>query len=143
MDSIKINIKKTDEDLFMQSKWWGNPDMPINFEVPDDLTFICQIRCDEIAGFDDENLLPHLLEATVPASKIVSLAKENETTVGVYTTSLYIQAVIDSMRRRDRQKPIVVQVPVNLRQFFESDTTRNFFGVISIVFRAEQYCIVT
>ena len=37
----------------------GNPDMPVNFEVPDDLTFICQIRCDEIAEFDDENLLPH------------------------------------------------------------------------------------
>lgn len=93
----------------------------------------------QITGDIDENLLPHLLEATVPASKIVALAKENGTTVGVYTTSLYIQAVIDSMRRRDRQKPIVVQVPVNLRQFFESDTTRNFFGVISIVFRAEQY----
>lgn len=59
MDSIKIIIKKTDEDLFMQSKWWGNPDMPVNYEVPDELTFICQIRCDEIAEFDDKNLLPH------------------------------------------------------------------------------------
>lgn len=59
MDSIKIIIKKTNEDLFMQSKWWGNPDMPANFEVPDDLIFICQIRCDDIAEFDDGNLLPH------------------------------------------------------------------------------------
>jgi hypothetical protein len=93
----------------------------------------------QITGDIDENLLPHLVEGTVSASKIVALAKENGTTVGVYTTSLYIQAVIDSMRRRDRQRPIVVQVPVNLRQFFKSDTTRNFFGVISIVYRAEQY----
>ena len=59
MDSIKIILEESAEDLFMQSKWWGNPDMPEKFEVPDDLTFICQIRCDELAGYDQENLLPH------------------------------------------------------------------------------------
>lgn len=59
MDSIKICLEKPSEDLFMQSKWWGNPDMPVGFDVPDDLTFICQIRCDEIAEFDKGNLLPH------------------------------------------------------------------------------------
>lgn len=59
MSSIKFILEKTDKDLFMQSKWWGNPDMPEKFDVPDDLTFICQIRCDEIAEFDEENLLPH------------------------------------------------------------------------------------
>ena len=59
MDSIKICLEKPSEDLFMQSKWWGNPNMPVGFDVPDDLTFICQIRCDEIAEFDKENLLPH------------------------------------------------------------------------------------
>ena len=59
MDSIKICLEKSDGDLFMKSKWWGNPDVPQNLDVPDDLTFICQIRCDEIAQFDEENLLPH------------------------------------------------------------------------------------
>ena len=59
MDSIKICFEKSDDDLFMKSKWLGNPDVPQNFDVPDDLTFICQIRCDEIAKFDEENLLPH------------------------------------------------------------------------------------
>ena len=59
MNSIKINLKNTDEDLFMRSKWWGNPDLPVGFDVPDDLTFICQIKCDELAAFDEDNLLPH------------------------------------------------------------------------------------
>ena len=59
MDSIKIQLEKATDDLFMHSKWWGNPDLPQNFDVPDDMTFICQIRCDEIAEFDKENLLPH------------------------------------------------------------------------------------
>ena len=59
MNSIKIKLSKTDEDLFLQSKWWGNPDVPEGFEVPDLPTFICQIRCDEIAEFDEDNMLPH------------------------------------------------------------------------------------
>ncbi len=96
-------------------------------------------KAHQIRGEIDENLLPHLIEGTVSASKIVALAKENETTVGVYTTSVYIQAVIDSMSRREKQRPIVVSVPVNLRQFFDSDTTRNFFGVINIVYYPKDY----
>ena len=43
----------------MKSKWWGNPDLPKDFEEPDCSTFICQIRCDEIAKYDEDNLLPH------------------------------------------------------------------------------------
>ncbi|MBQ9605768.1 MAG: hypothetical protein IJV16_01145 [Lachnospiraceae bacterium] len=93
----------------------------------------------QITGDIDENLLPHLLEGAVSASRIVALAKENKTTVGIYTTSLYIEAVIDAMSVRDKQRPIVIQVPVNLRQFFSSDTTRNFFGVINIVYYPKQY----
>ena len=96
-------------------------------------------RAHQIRGDFDENLLPHLLEGAVSAKKIVTLAKENGTTVGVYTTSLYIQSVIDSMSLREKMSPIVVSVPVNLRQFFRSDTTRNFFGVITVVFYPKQY----
>ena len=59
MDSILINLRETDEDLFLRSKWWGNPDLPEGVDVPDCSTFVCQIRCDEIAAFDKENLLPH------------------------------------------------------------------------------------
>lgn len=69
--SIKLSFHKADSDLTGQSKWWGFPDMPDNLEYPevtvnddgdqyeDPLTFICQIRCEDIAPFDTENLLPH------------------------------------------------------------------------------------
>jgi NRPS condensation-like uncharacterized protein len=96
-------------------------------------------KAHQIRGERDENLLPHLVEGTVSAKKIISLAKENQTTVGVYTTALYLKAVIDSMSMMEKAKPIVVSVPVNLRQFFDSDTTRNFFGVINIVYYPGKY----
>ena len=69
--SIKLNFRTTDSDLTGKSKWWGFPDMPDTLEYPeitvndegdqyeDPLTFVGQIRCEDIAPFDTENLLPH------------------------------------------------------------------------------------
>ena len=68
---IRIETHPADNPLTGQSKWWGEPDMPDDLDYPeltvsedgdnwyDPLTFICQIRCKELAPFDSEGLLPH------------------------------------------------------------------------------------
>ena len=68
---ISIVTHPTDSQLFAQSKWWGEPDMPENLDYPEvvvsdggdtwnePLTFVCQIRCEEISALDAEGLLPH------------------------------------------------------------------------------------
>ena len=69
---IKITTHPVDGPLFGQSKWWGQPDMPEELEYPeitlvdddgeeyqDPLTFVCQLRCEELAPLDPEGLLPH------------------------------------------------------------------------------------
>ena len=69
---IKIETSKSDSPLFGKSKWWGQPDMPDELDYPevsvvdddgeeylDPLTFVCQLRCDELAPFDSQGLLPH------------------------------------------------------------------------------------
>ena len=62
--AIKLNIQPTAEDITGKSHWWGFPDLPEAFEWPcnddgDLLTFICQIRLEEIAELDTEGRLPH------------------------------------------------------------------------------------
>lgn len=71
--AIKITTSLTECSLQGKSHWWGFPDLPDGVEFPllqdndDDydgegellMTFICQIKLDEIAGYDEENLLPH------------------------------------------------------------------------------------
>lgn len=62
--AIKINIQPTQDILVGQSHWWGFPDLPESVDWPanengDLLTFICQIRLEEIAHLDSEDLLPH------------------------------------------------------------------------------------
>ena len=68
---ISIQTQPAEGDLFGQSKWWGFPDLPEELDWPsvpvndegdvydDTLTFICQIRCEELAPFNPEGLLPH------------------------------------------------------------------------------------
>ena len=68
---IKITTSPTEDPQFGQSKWWGEPDMPETLVYPealvtedgdswqDPLTFVCQIRLEDIAALDPEGLLPH------------------------------------------------------------------------------------
>ncbi len=70
--AIRITTHETDEDLTGKSHWWGFPDLPEGVDFPvaaihdddekegeDLLTFICQIRLEDIAPYDREGLLPH------------------------------------------------------------------------------------
>lgn len=85
--AVGLTLEETSRPLFCESKWWGDPDMPADASYPmmkvaerpdgssfivqpgDDvsglevydypLTFICQIRCEDIASLDPEGMLPH------------------------------------------------------------------------------------
>lgn len=69
--AVKINLNRTETELFCSSKWWGDPDFPLDTEYPVfpveeegesydyPLTFLCQIDCEDLARFDPENRLPH------------------------------------------------------------------------------------
>lgn len=69
---IKIETYVADNPLTGLSKWWGQPDMPDDLDYPEvtltdedgeqydePLTFVCQIRCEDIGALDTEGLLPH------------------------------------------------------------------------------------
>ncbi|MBP5488720.1 MAG: DUF1963 domain-containing protein [Bacteroidales bacterium] len=68
---IKIKTVPSEDVLYAKSKWWGFPDLPDGLDWPtvqaedegevfdDPLTFICQIKCADLAPFDPEGLLPH------------------------------------------------------------------------------------
>ena len=69
--SIKLVFNRDGKVGIGSSKWWGAPDLPSGHPYPvvpcsedgdewdEPLTFLCQIRCEDIAPFDPDNLLPH------------------------------------------------------------------------------------
>ena len=66
------------------------------------------------------------------AKEIIGHAHSFGATVSEFLIANFICAICDNMAVRERKRPIVVSVPVNLRQFFPTTTSRNFFGVISV-----------
>ncbi len=72
---------------------------------------------------------PTFIEYHLPASRVLELARS----CNVSLTSLVIAAIICAIRaempRRERQRAIRLDVPVDLRKFFKSATTKNFFGL--------------
>lgn len=61
--AIRINIEEGHPNLFCDSKFWGDPDMPEDMEYPMldgyPLTFIAQVNCFDLEQFDPEGVLPH------------------------------------------------------------------------------------
>lgn len=55
------------------------------------------------------------------------------------STALFIKAILEEMSIRESRLPIVLSIPVNLRNYFPSETARNFFGVINVAFYPAAY----
>ena len=96
-------------------------------------------RAWQIRGERDENVKLHLLEATLSVQQFLQLARSYHTTLAVLAASILIESILREMRVRDYKYPIVIAIPVNLRNYFPSETTRNFFGVMDVVYHPENY----
>lgn len=73
-----------------------------------------------------------IIEGTVSSSELLKKAHEYGATVTVFITALLMSAIYGEMSVRDRKKPVVISVPVNLRNYFDSKSTLNFFSIVDI-----------
>ncbi|MHA6251842.1 alcohol acetyltransferase [Oceanobacillus sp. CAU 1775] len=70
----------------------------------------------------------HIVTGIISIQAIKEKAKEYQVSITVLLTAIYIQSLLRIQERTSRRKrPIVINVPVNMRTFFESETMRNFF----------------
>lgn len=69
-------------------------------------------------------------EAEIPVRDLKVKAKEYGVSMTVFLTAIYLCAVHRTMTRRQEEKPVILMVPVNLRQFFPINTMLNFFNWI-------------
>lgn len=73
-----------------------------------------------------------IIEGMMPAEAVLSLCRQKETTLTVLFVSMMLKAACMSMTVKQKKRPVVINVPVNLRAFFPSSTARNFFSVMQI-----------
>ena len=63
---------------------------------------------------------------------LIDLAHNHNTTLTGLIVSIYILAIKENMDLKDENKFITIDIPVNLRKYFKSQTARNFFSVIKL-----------
>lgn len=85
-----------------------------------------------------ENRL-HLIEGTMSVQAVLQEAHKYHTTLTIFLASLFIYAIGNETKAKKRVLPVILTVPVNLRQYFHSVTARNFFSYISIGYRFEKH----
>lgn len=80
-----------------------------------------------------------IMHAYVKIPELKKVCKEKYgVSINEYLVALFIYATyMGNIGRITKEKPIRVAVPVNLRPFFDSNTTKNFFAMISAEFVPE------
>ena len=78
------------------------------------------------------------LEYHISAKKVYELAKEYKVTLTALLIAVLIQSYQSKMKELDKKKVIKIDVPVDLRTYFPSSTSRNFFSLISIIHQSSE-----
>ncbi|NLY85297.1 MAG: hypothetical protein GX077_02965 [Tissierellia bacterium] len=91
-----------------------------------------RIKAYQIKGSRNEENRTKLIEGSMSVKAVLGLAHEYNTSLTVFLSSLLLYSIYKEMPVNKRKKLVVLSVPINLRQFYESKTARNFFSTMNI-----------
>lgn len=74
-------------------------------------------------------------EGEMDVKLVLARAKELQTTLTPYLCVQLLQAIAAVLPVRELRKPVALTIPVNLRNYFESESARNFFAVFTVSHR--------
>ena len=78
----------------------------------------------------------HVTLGILDSDRLREASKQAGVTVTAYLTALLLKTLLDVQKedqpRRKKQKPVKIQIPVNLRKLYGGDTMRNFVAVANV-----------
>ena len=80
--------------------------------------------------FEEKRTL--LIEGSMSAEAVLKEARQYQTTLTIFVASVFIYSIYKDMTAREKKHPVILSVPINLRQFYESDSARNFFTTMNV-----------
>lgn len=79
-----------------------------------------------------------IIEGSMSVKQLLEKAHEYKTTVTSLLASLLLCSIYKEMPVRQQKFPVVITIPVNLRNYFSSESARNFFGTFSISYNFKE-----
>lgn len=73
-----------------------------------------------------------VIEARIPVGLLLDAAHRYGATLTEFLTAVLLCAIHGGMSARERRRPVVIAIPVNLRAYFPSESARNFFEIVNI-----------
>lgn len=73
-----------------------------------------------------------ILEGRISVKELLACARTQKATITELLTAVLLRSIYEGMSVRSRKKPVVVTIPVNLRNYFPSFSSRNFFAIIHV-----------
>ncbi len=93
------------------------------------------VKAYSIRGTRTDEYRVKVIEGAMSVKAALEEAHKYNTTLTVFFSSLLICSIYEDMPARKKDYPVVLSVPINLRQFFRSETARNFFSTMNISYR--------
>ena len=80
-----------------------------------------------------------VIHGSMSLSAVKQVCHQRDVSINEYMTAVFIYSIYkEYLKESPSSRPIAVAVPVNLRPYFESVTTRNFFVMVSAVYAADR-----
>ena len=74
-------------------------------------------------------------EVHADLSKLLEISHNYKVSLTTYLVAVLVYSIIQELKVKDYDKLIKIEIPVDLRGFYKSNSLRNFFGLITIDFR--------
>lgn len=75
------------------------------------------------------------IELHLDCKKILNKAHEYNASLTAYLVAILIQSILKEMKQLDKGKYIKIDLPVDLRSYFRSESSRNFFGLTYLSYK--------
>ncbi len=129
LDEISINDSASSDDRFRNSydHFYDDSNGPIPKTILNKKTKAFQIQSRKLPY----NQLQYI-EAHMEADKLLKAAKSLQVSLTSYLGAQLMLSIMADMPFRQRKRPVNISIPVNLRNYYPSDTLRNFFNNIDV-----------
>jgi len=91
-----------------------------------------KIKAFKIKGSKIPEYRIRVIEGIIPVDAILPKVKENKASLTIFLAAVLMCAINEEIPARLKKRPVVLSIPVNLRNYYSSQTARNFFGVINV-----------
>ncbi|MDD2214157.1 MAG: hypothetical protein PHR21_06425 [Oscillospiraceae bacterium] len=99
--------------------------------------------CQQSGRYPDDSRRVIVTEGTVPLAGLLQLAHQYDCTLTEYLCALLMYCLYQQQPRLAHPLPLVIEVPINLRAIFPSQTARNFFAVSRVTCHSADPGLVT